>query len=460
MRLHAATGSSPARRPARSAAAGIYELVDRLGRRRRARGRARPAAGAAPARPARRPRRRHRGARAAAPPPARHRDGRGGDRPASAQRELEDALADLDAPLPVDAGRARRHRRVGAAVLRAPRARPRGEARAVRPARRQARAAPDAIRFPSDPHDTVLEQNDVAVLLRSDSLEHISAGAKRLFDDLGVFEPTSIRKGFAGGGFEGRQSLPKRMAMAAGVPGADLIPDTAELFLGFTSTQQAGLGPRPDREPRDARLRGPAAGGYFRGGTHMHLSHIFEDLEAWYLNFDFQRAGGHDVPPGARGRAGTRRRSRRARGRRDRRDEVERDFRRRGRIGHSASIQTTSRLERGHARPGREGLPQGHRDPAASRLQHARQPVLLARPERDGRAASRRRASTSSSSTRRATTSTATGWRWTACCQTGRALPFEPGSRAQGFNSVLHTTHRQNFLVPPRQHRSFPLAEL
>jgi hypothetical protein len=25
---------------------------------------------------------------------------------------------------------------------------------------------------------------------------------------------------------------------------------------------------------------------------------------------------------------------------------------------------------------------------------------------------------------------------------------------------VLTTTHRQNFLVPPRRHRSFPLAEL
>jgi hypothetical protein len=28
------------------------------------------------------------------------------------------------------------------------------------------------------------------------------------------------------------------------------------------------------------------------------------------------------------------------------------------------------------------------------------------------------------------------------------------------MNSVLRTTHRQNFLVPPRKHRSFPLAEL
>ena len=42
----------------------------------------------------------------------------------------------------------------------------------------------------------------------------------------------------------------------------------------------------------------------------------------------------------------------------------------------------------------------------------------------------------------------------------GTVLPFEPRSRGQGFNAVLQTTHRQNFLVPPRAHRSFPLAEL
>jgi hypothetical protein len=29
-----------------------------------------------------------------------------------------------------------------------------------------------------------------------------------------------------------------------------------------------------------------------------------------------------------------------------------------------------------------------------------------------------------------------------------------------GLNGVLHNTHRQNYLVPPRRHRSFPLAEL
>jgi len=35
-----------------------------------------------------------------------------------------------------------------------------------------------------------------------------------------------------------------------------------------------------------------------------------------------------------------------------------------------------------------------------------------------------------------------------------------PHDEELGFNSVLQTTHRQNFLVPPRARRSFPLAEL
>ena len=41
----------------------------------------------------------------------------------------------------------------------------------------------------------------------------------------------------------------------------------------------------------------------------------------------------------------------------------------------------------------------------------------------------------------------------------GVTLPVDPRSPHAGINSVLHTTHRQNYLVPPRRHRSFPLAE-
>ena len=42
----------------------------------------------------------------------------------------------------------------------------------------------------------------------------------------------------------------------------------------------------------------------------------------------------------------------------------------------------------------------------------------------------------------------------------GTVLEFAPRAEGQGFNSVLRTSRRQNFLVPPRAHRSFPLAEL
>ena len=42
----------------------------------------------------------------------------------------------------------------------------------------------------------------------------------------------------------------------------------------------------------------------------------------------------------------------------------------------------------------------------------------------------------------------------------GGKIEFQARARGQGFNSVLSTTHRQNFLVPPRAHRSFPLAEI
>jgi len=42
----------------------------------------------------------------------------------------------------------------------------------------------------------------------------------------------------------------------------------------------------------------------------------------------------------------------------------------------------------------------------------------------------------------------------------GTRIPLRPKDRGQGINSVLTTTHRQNFLVPPRRSRAFPLSEL
>jgi hypothetical protein len=371
-----------------------------------------------------------------------------------AQSDLEDALAGLDRRFPptpaglgvtVAWGLPYFERRVpGAWAKHGP-----NDRRARKP------ALLPAIRFPSDPRTTRLEENEVAVLLRSDSLEHIASGAKALFQDLDVFEPTSIRKGFAGGGFGGKTSLPKQMATAANVPGAYLIPDTSELFLGFTSTQKSNLGPG-----RIANLETlgytDAAGGYFHGGTHMHLSHISEDLEAWYLNFDFQERVDTVFRPGlkvreneqtiAQGPASV-----------TSAKQVERDFERRGRIGHSSAIQATSRLfadvvgpdgtvyAKGTAIPQRADFntldnpffwrPQGV-DPHPSAGVH----FVVFNPTSDDFHRNR--------------------LAMDGVMPDGTRLKLAPGSRAQGLNSVLHTTHRQNFLVPPRRHRSFPLAEL
>ncbi len=313
----------------------------------------------------------------------------------------------------------------------------------------------DAIRFPSDPEETVLEQNEVAILLRSDSLDRVGEAWQRI-DGAGVLAPTSIRKGFAGGGFDGKTSLPKQMAVAAGVPGADLIPQTSELFLGFTSTQKAGLGPA-----RIANLEtlgyADLRGGYFRGGTHMHLSHIEEDLEAWFLNFDFRErvdtafrpnldvADGTQTVPQEPDDVATS-------------AQIRRDFKTSGRMGHSASIQVTSRLQQDVVADDGTVFPKGTAIPQRADFNTLDNPFfwsaeagivqptplpgvhfVVFNPTSDDFHRNR--------------------LAMDGVFPDGK-LPFQPRARGQGFNAVLRTTHRQNFLVPPRRHRSFPLAEL
>src|SRR5260370_14186962 len=114
-------------------------------------------------------------------------------------------------------------------------------------------AVQEARTFPSDQPPAGfgpvhLEQNDVAVLLRSDSLTNIMEATNALFGTASnqtgsLFKVTSIRRGFAGGGFYGHQSLPSSLALAANIPGAKSIPPHGEVFLGFTTTLQANMGP-------------------------------------------------------------------------------------------------------------------------------------------------------------------------------------------------------------------------
>jgi hypothetical protein len=376
-----------------------------------------------------------------------------------AQQQLEDALRELDSRFSLDpAGLAVTvawgvpyfERYVPAqAKLHLPHDR-----RARKPALLPTRT------FPSDPHATLLESNDVAVLLRSDSRAHIDDARALLFEHLKVFRMTSIRRGFAGGGFEGGQSLPQRMAVAAGVPGADLIPHGSELFLGFTSTQKAGLGPRLIANHETLGYV-DVGSGYFRNGSAMHLSHIAEDLEAWYLNFDFDervltafrpgladvKQGTQTVPQGPDNISSQ--------------ELLSKQFTSTGRFGHSASPQPTSRLQEDVTGPDGTVYPKGTAipqradfntldnpfawsiDPARDKM--SRQPsagvhFVVFNPSSDDFHRNR--------------------LAMDGILPDGTKFSVPPRARSQGFNSVLTTTHRQNFLVPPRRHRSFPLAEL
>jgi hypothetical protein len=318
----------------------------------------------------------------------------------------------------------------------------------------------DAVRFPSDPADTILEDNDVAILIRSDDRRHVADGAKALFGEAGdLFELTSVRKGFQGGGFGGATSLPKAMATAAGVSGADLIPDTAQLFLGFTSTQTHTQGQSAIANFETLGLV-DVRDGYFRGGTNLHLSHIFEDLEAWYLDFDFRERVDTTFRPRLKAKDGAQtlpQRPQDAAGEGD----VTTDFRRFGAIGHGASIQPTSRLQMDVRGADGRLYRKGSAIPLRADFNTLDNPFFwTVHPKRDGfeeRPAAGVHFLTfnpSSDDFRRNRLA------MDGVFLDGTRLPLQARSRGQGLNSVLRTTHRQNFLVPPRARRSFPLVEL
>lgn len=317
----------------------------------------------------------------------------------------------------------------------------------------------DAIRFPSDPDDLILEDNDAVVLLRSDDPTHIDAATDRLFaSGLEFWTMTSVRNGFVGGEGVG---LPKRKALEAGIPGASEIPDGAELFMGFTSSQKAALG--SDRIANLEAIPGLTdqwPDGYFRHGTTMHLSHLHEDLDGWYHSLGYQERVARAFRPGLEVADGTQTVAEGPAGVESER-QVGRDLAAHGIVGHSAALQPATRLASdvidnyGTFHPQGSAIPQRadfntldnpfswSADPARDRLSDRPSAGLhfvvfvptsgafhRGRLAMDGHYAS------------------------------GAMLPIEPRSRDQGMNAFLRTTHRQNFLVPPRMHRAFPLSEL
>ena len=189
----------------------------------------------------------------------------------------------------------------------------------------------------------------------------------------------------------------------------------------------------------------------------MHLSHIHEDVEAWYLNFDFDERVATAFRPGLEVKQGAQTVKQ---GPSDVSTEadVQRDFKKSGRIGHSAPIQTTSRLQSDHVGEDGTVYVKGTAIPVRADFNTLDNPFAW------------------SEHSDEIGVLPAAGVHFVVFNPTGddfrrnrRAMDghlpggtdaFAPRGRPQGFNAVLSTTHRQNFLVPPRRHRSFPLSEV
>jgi hypothetical protein len=313
-----------------------------------------------------------------------------------------------------------------------------------------------------------IESNDLLITVRGDNSSYISdvlnwLGGSNTLKGQAVTSPsllrglatvTSSRAQFVG------ISLPRLMAADQGFPYADEINIDSPMWMGFLDQQTNGAGPAAITTfagNSSARLTTAKAGDYFDNGSIQHLSHVIEDLAQFYArpsaadpegepftervqymfrsnpipsvgNSDqFSNGGGpcyfantfqgvNDASANARG-IGT--------------------FNGEHRMGHLPGLQRSSRAADGtpiHIRmdgPGLDNLdvPDGSVQP---KLQFT---IFVP---------------------------TADFFRLMRVNQASLDLVqqfgVDPGDN--GLERFLTATRRQNFLIPPRRHRAFPLVEL
>lgn len=302
----------------------------------------------------------------------------------------------------------------------------------------------DAIRFPGDPPTLVLDTNDVVFLFRSDHLAHLHDVQNALFSKSGslagqpvshmdfsdLFVVTSVRTGFVGAG------MPRRALEQASLKIAALVPEEAPLFMGFTSTQQSGQAKEVavsfdgKRDPLLSPLTTARSGDYFAGGTTVHVSHLTEDLDQWYaLNYQDRVARMfHLNATSTPGRITIQTFWLNP-------NTTEIDSQQHQLIGHNEAIQRESRSAEGQALQLRadfntlDALDSAAPTPGVHFLAFTATSQIFHRSRR-------------------------------AMDATDMTSKYQLAHTANGINAFIHATRRQNFLVPPRRRRAFPLIEL
>jgi hypothetical protein len=335
--------------------------------------------------------------------------------------------------------------------------------RSIRPGSEGQLALIDAVRFPRDPEDLVIEQHDVCFHFKSDFKHHIDEVIRALFfpgestlngvpvrsvfiGDLVTV--TSIRRGFAGHG------MPRRIGTELGIAGAEKIPAGAMLFMGFTSSHVHGLaaGNLASYETIPG-WTDCTPEGYMAGGANMHVSHIGIELDRWYALSHRDRLHRMFHP------------------RRDESEEVlspdqcpftstfeaqrDEDVERFGMVGHNEQMQFLSRVEDETRTAYGQKVPRGTtfflrqdfdtvENPFEFWAAGPVSPIPRAGVHFVGMGPSAQH------------------------YELMRREMDSPGLAEQhhlpdenvGFTDFLVNTHRQNYCLPPRAHRSFPLAEL
>jgi hypothetical protein len=307
-----------------------------------------------------------------------------------------------------------------------------------------------------------VEGNDVLIALRSDSTAIIDDVIAWLSGTSTTLAGTEVGESGLGGLLEmtsqrllfNQRGLPRKVGEQQGLPYAGSLNPSAPTWMGFADQQIDSSGPPAVTTflgNRSAKFTNARGGSYFDHGSVLHLSHVILDLEQFYARpkegykqrvaymfrsnpalsagytDQYTNGGGPAFVGNVFGSPEDAIAEAAAQG----------TFDGQGHLGHTTALQRSSRAADRtpiHIRvdgPGFDALdvPDGSSQPKLH--------FSIFVPTADFFATMRRNQASSD-----------------------LVKQYNVPSQNQGLERFTTTTRRQNFLVPPRRHRAFPLIEL